>query len=471
MTVLGQQTILATPFQPLGAVFGDEEMAAIFSELALVESWLAVERTLAAVQSDLGIIPRDAADAIEAAAAPERINLVHLREATRTVGYPILPLLEQVAADSPKLVADYVHWGATTQDIMDTGLALQLKRALTRIEVLAVDFGSRIAMLAEQHKITVLPARTHAQQAVPTTLGIKLAVWLDELRRHLDRLRAAEQRAVVVQLFGAAGTAAGLGPLSKDVRQRLAERLEIGAVEIPWHTARDNVAEVGFVLTAIAATCGKVAREIIELSRTEVGELRESMSAGHGASSTMPQKVNPVLSETVVAMSALARGQSAATFAAMQGTHERSAGEWQIEWDTVPALFALAAGCLKNISFVFETLEVFPAQMRSNLDREGGLLMSEAVMMALAPRIGRLHAHEVVTEACRVAREERRPLADVLEQTLDPALRTSLSPLTELVAPEAYIGEAESIVACACESWNAEYAPDTGRRARAERSS
>jgi 3-carboxy-cis,cis-muconate cycloisomerase len=182
----------------------------------------------------------------------------------------------------------------------------------------------------------------------------------------------------------------------------------------------------------------------------------------------MPQKVNPILSETVVALSALARDRLAGMLAAMQGTHERSAGEWQIEWDAVPTLFALAAGCLRNIALVFETLEVFPERMRSNLERDGGMVMAEAVMMALAPRTGRLPAHELVTLACRAAREEGRPLADVLADSLDAELRAALPPLEELLAPEAYLGESDAIVASARERWSSAQdgdlaTPDTRR--------
>jgi 3-carboxy-cis,cis-muconate cycloisomerase len=441
------------PFLLLGAVFGDPELGELFSERALVESWLQVERMLAAVQAEFEIIPREAAALIEVEAVFEKVNLERLREGTRRVGYPIVPLIEQITAGSPAIVGDYLHWGATTQDIMDTGLVLQLSRGLKRIEELVIALGRCVAASAEAHRTTVMPARTHGQQAVPTTFGVKLAVWLDEFRRHLVRLDSARERVLVVQLFGAAGTAAALGPLSASVRRRLAERLEVGTVDVPWHTARDNLAELAFVLASIAATCGKVAREIIDLSRTEIAEVREQPSSDHGPSSTMPQKVNPVLSEAVLAMSALARDRMAGMLAAMQGTHERSAGEWQIEWDALPTLLGLTAGALKNILRVLETLQVFPVRMRANLEQDGGLVMSEAVMMALAPRMGRLRAHELVTAASRTARAEARPLADVLAETLNAA-STGDGRLAARIDPEAYLGEASAIVAAALASWS-----------------
>ena len=257
-------------FLPLVDVFGDDDTARLFSEESLVGAWLEVERALAATQAELGIIPAQAAAEIALAATPERIELASLRERTLVVGYPILPLLEQIGRASPE-AARYLHWGATTQDIMDTGLALIAGRVLDRIEALAQELGGELASTADAHRATVMPGRTHAQPAVPITFGAKLAVWLAELTRHVERLDAVRARAVVVQLFGAAGTAAALGPDSRAVRHGVAKRLGLGVVDVPWHTARDAVAELGFVLAAAAATCGKLAREVVELSRPEIG--------------------------------------------------------------------------------------------------------------------------------------------------------------------------------------------------------
>ena len=428
-------------------------MDELFSETAIIESWLRVERALACVQAELGIVPAEAAAAICQEATTGKVDVGRLWEETHTVGYPILPLIRQIASGAPDLVGNYFHWGATTQDIVDTGLALQLKTAIQRVDDLLVGLGDCVQRLADAHKGTVMPARTHAQQAVPTTFGAKLAVWLEELSRHRARLRAARKRSVVVQLFGAAGTAAALGAGSAEVRRALATRLELGAVDIPWHTARDGVAEVGFVLGAIASTCGKVAREVIDLSRTEIDEVREQPTALSGPSSTMPQKVNPVLSESVVAMSVLARERLPSLLAAMQGGHERSAGEWQIEWEALPSLFALAAACLKEVRVVLETLRVLPDHMRANLDRDGGMVMAEAVMMALAPKVGRLRAHHLVGDACRLARERQIRLHEALAETIHSETLAALASLDELTSPEAYLGEAAEIVDRATAGW------------------
>jgi 3-carboxy-cis,cis-muconate cycloisomerase len=444
----------AAPFLPLVGVFGDPELEALLSEDALIESWLEVERALALVQAELDLIPAAAADAIVREAIAAKVDRDLVREGVRNVGYPILPVLEQVSAKSPPEVAAYIHWGATTQDIMDTGLSLQAGRALRRVEQLAVALGNALAALAERHRAVPMAGRTHAQLAVPITFGYKLAIWLDELSRHLARLRGIACRVEVVQLFGAGGTAAALGPSSWEVRHRLAGRLGLATADVPWHTARDGIAELGFVLAAIAATCGKVAREIIDLSRSEIGEVREGNGHHRGASSTMPQKANPILSEVVTGMSILARQQLPALLAAMQAGHERSAGEWQVEWDALPTLFALAGGCLANTAQLIAELRVFPERMWENLSADGGTIMAEAVMIALAPAVGRLRAHDLVTDACRESARTAAPLVDVLPDVLGRDLLGGLPPLEELLAPERYLGEADRIVTVSLERWS-----------------
>jgi 3-carboxy-cis,cis-muconate cycloisomerase len=427
------------PFLPLVDVFGDDVVLEHFSERALVETWLEFERALAAAQADLGTIPEEAAEAIAAEATADNVDLRRLREQTRVVGYPILPLLEQISGASSPDVAQYLHWGATTQDAMDTGLALTLARVFDRIEALLLALGDAVAAKMQEHRGKLMIGRTHAQPAVPITFSGKLAVWLSELTRHLGRSRAAREGIAVVQLFGAAGTAAALGPGSRELRRRVAARLSLGTADVPWHAARDGLAAAGCALAALAATCGKIGREVIELSRPEIGELREAGGHHRGASSTMPQKANPIDSEAVVGLSILAAQQVPALLAAMQGTHERSAGEWQAEWDAIPLVAAAAAGAVAGAGRVVEGLHVDAERMRANLDADD-LVMAEAAMMALAPTLGRSAAHDAVYDACMKARAEGRSLADVLGggATLDPAQ---------------YLGESDEIVTSALESW------------------
>jgi 3-carboxy-cis,cis-muconate cycloisomerase len=442
----------SVPFLPLLSIYGDYEIAAVFTEVAFVESWLEVERALAVAQSELGLIPRSAAEAISHAAVVDRVDIARIRAQTEAVGYPIVSLLQEVSTGADPRVSSYLHWGATTQDIMDTGLVLLMRRAWRRIEELVLELGETLAEFAQAHRDTLMAGRTHGQLAVPTTLGAKAAVWLDETRRHVERLRTARHRSEVIQLFGAAGTAAALGPRSREVRARTAAILDLDLVNVPWHTARDRLAEVGFVLAAIAATCGKIAREVIELSRNEVGEVLEQGPDQHGASSTMPQKQNPSRCEAVVGMSASARAQVSTLLGAILGTHERSAGEWQMEWDTIPVLFTLTGGCLDHTRRVIATARVVPQRMLANLDSDGGLVMAEAVMIALAPEYGRAKAYDLVTAASRRARANQQSLAQAL--ACDPGVR-AIDASSSLFDPATYIGEAASIVATAVELWSA----------------
>ena len=440
-------------FLPLVDVFGDEAVSELFSERGLVDAWLEVERALAATQAELGIVPAGAAATIVAEATPDKVDLARLWEQTRVVGYPILPLLEQISAVTSPDVARYLHWGATTQDIMDTGLALTLARTLDRVETLELALGDAIASKADEHRMTLMAGRTHGQQAVPITFGGKLAVWLAEMERHLRRLRATRDRVAVVQLFGAAGTSAAFGPEIRELRTRLASRLSLGVVDVPWHTARDVVAEVGFVLAAAAGTCGKIAREVIALSRQEIGEVREAGGHHHGASSTMPQKANPIESEAVVGLSVLAAQQTPALLAAMQAGHERSAGEWQVEWDALPTMAAAAAGAVGGAERVVRALQVFAERMRDNLELEGGLIMAEAVSMAAAPVVGRGRAHELVYAASATARREDLALAEAIRREFDPELVAALPPLEVLLDPARYLGETDAIVTSALAGW------------------
>lgn len=439
-------------FLPLIDVFADDEVTQLFSEESIAGAWLEVERALAHTQAELGIIPAEAAAAIDAAATPDLVELTSLRERTLVVGYPILPLLEQIGEASPE-AGRYIHWGATTQDIMDTGLALILGRVLDRIEALVGGLGAVLATGADAHRTTVMSGRTHAQPAVPITFGGKLAVWLAELTRHRERLRAVRERVVVVQLFGAAGTAAALGAQSRAVRHGVAGRLGLRAVDVPWHTARDAVAEIGFVLAAMAGTCGKLAREVVELSRPEIGEVREEGGHLRGASSTMPQKANPIGSEAVVGLSIVAAQNASALLTAMQGTHERSSGEWQAEWDALPLVCAAAAGALGGAQRVMAGLSVFPEQMRANLDVEGGSIMAEAAMMAAAEVVGRPQAHVLVSDAFSTARSQGLSLRTALERILEPELLRAMPPLGDVLDPDSYLGESDAIVTAAIEGW------------------
>lgn len=443
---------MSTPYLPLLALYSDEEIVRLFDIEAHVAAWLEVERALAWAQVDVGLVPTAAAAAIDAAAQVERVDLRLLQERTRVVGYPILPLLEQIVEGAPPDVGRYIHWGATTQDIMDTGDVIRLGRATELFRSRVHALGDELAHLARAHVLTPIAGRTHGQQAVPTTLGAKLAVWLDELTRHAARLESVRSRFMAVQLFGAGGTGAALGPASAPVRRALADRLGLAYRTVPTHTARDDLAELGFVLAAVTATCGKIAREVASLARTEIAEVHETSGPLRGASSTMPQKSNPIDSEGVIGLALLATQQVPVLLQSMQAVHERATGEWQAEWDVIPLLFAASGAAVTTTAGIAAELDVSVERMRENLDADHGLIMAEAVMMAIAPSTGRHRAHEIVYAASVAARKRSVPFAITLREHLDADLLETLD-LERTLDPTNYIGEAADITEAALKAW------------------
>ena len=450
-------------FRLLSTLYSDEPMLTLWSEEETVGRWLQVEAALAQAQAECGLIEASDADAISAACQPDVIDLHTLWKSARTVGYPILPLVRQIAQALPEGPDGRVHYGATTQDIMDTALALQLVASCNRLIELTLGFGDALAALTRGHAGTVMAARTHAQQAVPTTFGAKTAVFLGEVTRELDELQRVRDVVGVVSLFGAGGTNAAMGPHAARVREALAARLGLADSEVPWHVARDRVARFGQTCSLLAATCVRFAREVIDLSRTEIAEVREQSGHHRGASSTMPQKTNPIASESVVGFGVAASANAGLLVRAMESGHERSAGEWQIEWLAVPQVAEYTAAAVSLSTDSAATLQVFPDAMRHNMNRDGGLLMSEALMMRLAPVMGREKAHDVVYAAALHARASGEDLVRVCARELPEDLRAAIGTLS-LDAGD-YVGEAGDIAAAALARWAAVQAamtPATG---------
>ncbi|MFC3996633.1 lyase family protein [Nocardiopsis sediminis] len=442
------------PFSLLTHLAGDEEQAALFSAGSCIDGWLATERALALAQARHGVISASDAAAIVAAAHPEAIDADALWATARNVGYPILGLVRQVAAALPDGPNGRVHYGATTQDIMDTGLALQLSRSLAALDRRLARLGDALAARAEEHAATVMAGRTHGQQAVPTTFGATLGTLLAQLARHRERLAQAHPRIAVVSLFGAAGTAAALGPKSAQVRAEMADILGLRPADVPWHVDRDGVAEFGWLCATITAACAKFARNIADLSRTEIGEVSEPYSAHRGASSTMPQKVNPISSEVIIGLSGTAGALASSLARLQEAGHERAAGEWQIEWQVVPQLAVLAGSALAEAAVVAEGMRVDTARMRANLGLDGGLVMAEAQMIQLAAALGREDAHDLVYEAAVRARRDGTGLAGALRTVAAEQGRAELLP-EPLVGPDDYLGEAAAVARNAVKAWEA----------------
>ena len=439
---------------PLLGVFGEPRYVEAFSADRTIKAWLEVEVALALAQAEHGVIPASAAEAIRRELASVELDLEQLNEGTRLVGYPILPLLQQLGRTHPD-VAAWLHFGATTQDIMDTALILLLRDACTGITAAGVALGDTLAGFAETHRATPMAGRTHGQQAVPISFGMKVAGWLEEVSRSLLRLDEARAAAEVVQFYGAAGTSAAYGPLSADTRRRAAEILGLGCDDVPWHSVRDRLAGVAAALGVLTAALSRIALEVIDLARSEIAEVREGGGRLAGASSTMPQKANPILSETIVGLSGMAAALAAVPLRAMTGRHERSAGEWQMEWDSLPLLVAYTGSALARSGDLVGGLYVDAERMAANLELDGGLIMAEALMIRLAPLLGRLEAHDAVYDLAAAARNSGVPLAEAAGPFL---AERGLADQVQL-GPSSYLGEAEQIVDTAVERWRATNRP------------
>jgi len=394
-------------------MFGTAEMREIFSDEALVGRYLEVEAALARAQAQLGVVPKEAAQIIDAASRALVIDYDKLRQETEIVGYPILPLVHQLSAAAGE-AGRYVHWGATTQDIMDTGNVLQLRAALSIVERDLKEIGGILAGMARKYRDTPMAGRTHLQQALPITFGYKAAVWLSSIDRHIERLAQARPRVEVGEFSGAAGTLASIGEGGLEMQRLFCEELGLQQPSITWHVARDGFAEAVSLLGLITGTLGKIATDVMMMSSTEFGEVSEPFVPGRGASSTMPQKRNPISSELMLAAAKAVRQHVAAMLDGMIHDFERATGPWHLEWVSLPESFLLTAASLANAKFMLAGLAVHETRMRENLDLTHGLIVAEAVMMAAAPKLGRQRAHDVVYDACREAIEGDRELADIL---------------------------------------------------------
>jgi 3-carboxy-cis,cis-muconate cycloisomerase len=431
-------------FTLLQRLYADPELERIFDEVSTIRAWLRVEAALAQAQAACGILTSGEADAIAAAARDLDPDPASLWRDAKVVGYPILPLVRYLAAAVDGPGAGRVHYGATTQDIMDTGLSLQLVAAGELITATLRRFGDALAHLVEAHAGTVMAARTHAQQAVPTTFGAKMAVFLDEVTRHIVQVSGAARAAGVVSLYGAGGTSAALGGRAADIRTALAAQLDLNATPVPWHVARDRVTTLAFACAQAATTAVRLAREVIDLARTEVREVSEPTGHHRGASSTMPQKANPITSEAIVGLGVSANALLGAQLRASEAGHERAAGEWQVEWFAVPQILVLSGSALALAADLVTDLHVDPEAMRANAELDHGLLLAEAAMFVLAPVMGRESAHDAVYLAATRARQEGRGLREVLPGELtDPGL----------LAVERHLGDASKVCAAAVAAW------------------
>ncbi len=427
-------------------LFGTPALRAIFSDETLVQRYLDVEAALARVQARIGLIPEEAAKEIESKCDVTRVDFERLRTRTEVVGYPILPLVEQLTEWCKGNTGQYCHWGATTQDIMDTADVLQIRDALALVRTDLETVATTLASLANKHKQTPMAGRSHLQHALPVTFGYKCAVWLSSIDRHVQRLDELLPRVLVVEFSGAAGTLASLGNAGLPVQEALSKELNLNRPDITWHTARDNLGEVSGLLALIAATLGKIGYDIMLMMQSEIGEVYEPFVPGRGASSTMPQKRNPIASEMLLAASKIVRELHGSMLDAQVQDHERATGQWHVEWHALPESFVVTAGALRHAREMLGALEVREDAMRRNLDLTGGLIVAEAVMMGLAPHLGRTHAHDVVYECCRDSLEKGTPFVDALAAHSEISGAMKRKEIENLADPANYLGSAPQMV-------------------------
>ena len=429
----------------LGALYGSDAMRAVFSEQAYFQRMLDVEAALARVQARLGIIPADAAETIIAAARYENLDEDELSASARNVGYPVVGLVAGLSRAAGEGGA-WTHWGATTQDIMDSATVLQVREGLNLVEAELRAIVAAFAIQAQRHRDTVMAGRTHLQQALPTTFGLKCAIWAQPFIHHLARLSELRTRVEQIEFAGAAGTLAALGDDGITVMEALAAELGLAAPVVPWHVCRDAVTEAVGFLGLLCGSLAKIATDIILLAQTEVGEVAEPYVHGRGQSSTMPQKRNPIASEYILAASRNVQAQVIVMQGAMAQDHERATGPWQAEALALPQAFVLTHGALLHARAIAEGLVVDAERMRANLDISRGLIVSEAVMMGLAPVLGRGEAHHIVKHACDLALAERISLADALERDPAVASRLDRAAIESLIDPRNYLGAAGTFV-------------------------
>jgi 3-carboxy-cis,cis-muconate cycloisomerase len=425
--------------------FGTPAMREVFSDFSLITRYAEVEIALARAEARCGVIPAQAAEEIAKRTDVSTLDFELLRQETDIVGYPILPLVHQMVKQCGD-AGRYVHWGATTQDIMDTAVVLQIRAGLAIIESDIAALRGILAGLARRYRDTPMAGRTHLQQALPVTFGYKCAIWLAMFDRHTERLAQLKPRVLVGQFAGAAGTLASLGDKGFEVQNALCEELGLGVPVSTWHVARDGFAEAINFLALVTGSLGKVALDIMMMASTEFGEVYEPFVKGRGASSTMPQKRNPISSELMLAAAKGVRQHAGLMLDAMVQDFERATGPWHAEWMAIPESFVLTAGSLNQAKFALGGLIVDEKKMADNLDISRGLIVAEAVMMGLAPDLGRQEAHDVVYDACRVANDKGLTLADALSADSRVSARIDRATIERLTSPKNYLGLAPEMV-------------------------
>ena len=444
--------------QLFDAYFTARDMREVFCDQGRMQAMLDFEAALARAEARVGLIPSSAVAPIAAACDASLYDFAALGEAIATAGNSAIPLVKALGkqiASSDAEAERYVHLGATSQDVMDSGLVLQLRQALVLIENQLAQLADSLAVQAQRFATTPLAGRTWLQHATPVTLGMKIAGWLGAVTRSRQRLQELKPRLLVLQFGGASGTLAALGAQALPIAEALAEELQLTLPEQPWHTQRDRIVEFGAVLGLIAGSLGKFGRDISLLMQTEAAEVFEPAAPGKGGSSTMPHKRNPVGAAVLIGAATRVPGLVSTLFSAMPQEHERSLGLWHAEWETLPEICCLVSGSLQQARLLADGLEVDAARMARNLELTQGLVLAEAVSIVLAQRVGRDTAHHLLEQCCKRAVAEQRHLRAVLADEPQVTAELSGAELDDLLNPAHYLGQAQVWVERAVAEHNA----------------
>jgi len=429
-----------------GSLYGTAPMKRIFSVAETLRGMIAFEVALARAQAQLGIIPQSAADTIERTANVESLDLATIITGTENVGFPVIALTKELARLAGAEAGAYIHFGATTQDAMDTSLTLALRDAFRELLRDLDGTIAGLAHLARKHRDDVMAGRTLMQQALPVTFGYTCALWLSPLLEHRSRLVDIAARLEIVQFGGAVGTLASLGDRGRNVGEALARELKLRMPDAPWHTDRTLLVEASSFVALLCGSLAKIATDVILLGQTEVGEVAEPYVAGRGASSTMPQKRNPVASGYILGATRAVHALASTMFATLAVEHERSPSTQQTERIVLPQLFSLASGALAHARAIAEGLTVDTARMRHNLDLSRGLIMAEALTMALSKQLGKAEAHHIVTAACNEVLAAERDLLDIVCANPDVARTYGRKELADMLEPVNYLGDCNGII-------------------------
>jgi len=432
--------------QSLQHLWSTDELRVIFSEENRIQKWLDFEAALAATQAELGIIPAAAAREIAAHAKVGNIDIGEMSAEIRRIKHSLVPALKQLQARCSKENGEWLHYGATTQDVVDTGVSLQLKEAHAVIMRDLRAVGRELARLAREHRDTVMAGRTHGVQALPITFGHKCAVWLDEIARHRQRLRECEPRVLVGMVVGAVGSQASLGPQAPEVERRTLQRLGLGAPSISWGPARDRYTEYALLLAMVGATLSKIGNELFNMQRNEFAEVEEAFSDGKLGSSTMPHKRNPTAAENLAGLSRPLRYNAALMLEGMVQEGERDGIAWKMEWKALPECCLIAGAMLFQAKNLLAGLRVDAQAMAANLDRMHGYLLSERVMLELGERAGKQTAHEWIYEASMHGITHKLDFAEAMRRHKELAERLGEDDIRRLTDPAGYLGQCGAAV-------------------------